>query len=63
MDGAEPIRVNTLQTKLKILGEPMNRGILFLGALIAAFLLFYTMDHLVMSMQGLPLNLDLTPAQ
>ncbi len=41
----------------------MNRGILFLGALLAAFLLFYAMDHLVMGMQGLPLNLDLTPAQ
>ena len=23
---------------------------------------FYGLDHLVMSMQGLPLNLDLTPA-
>ena len=41
----------------------MSRGILFLGALIIASLMFYTMDHLVMGMQGLPLNLDLTPAQ
>jgi len=34
--------------------------------LLATFLvafLFYGMNHLIMSMQGLPLNLDLTPVQ
>jgi len=34
--------------------------------LLAGFLvvcLFYGMNHLIMSMQGLPLNLDLTPVQ
>jgi hypothetical protein len=24
---------------------------------------FYAMDHVIMSMQGLPLNIDMTPAQ
>ncbi len=28
--------------------------------LVSAF--FYGLDHMVMSMQGLPLNVDLTPA-
>ncbi|MFK5891602.1 MAG: hypothetical protein QM504_00095 [Pseudomonadota bacterium] len=28
-----------------------------------AFALFYVMDHAIMSMQGLPLNIDMTPAQ
>lgn len=41
----------------------MKTGIIFVGALFVAFLMFYAMDHLVMGMQGLPLNLDLTPAQ
>ncbi len=30
---------------------------------IAALAFFYFLDHAIMSMQGLPLNLDLTPAQ
>lgn len=41
----------------------MKTGTVFIVALIAALLLFYGMDHLIMGMQGLPLNLDLTPAQ
>ena len=41
----------------------MKTGMIFVGALLVAFLMYYTMDHLVMGMQGLPLNLDLTPAQ
>jgi len=41
----------------------MKTGIAFVVALIAAFFLFYGMDHMIMGMQGLPLNLDLTPAQ
>ena len=36
-------------------------------AIVVAFLLtivlFYFLDHAIMSMQGLPLNTDLTPAQ
>jgi formate/nitrite transporter FocA (FNT family) len=35
----------------------------WLVSLILVLLVFYGIDHLVMSMQGLPLNLDLTPAQ
>ncbi len=41
----------------------MKTGIAFVVALIAALLLFYGMDHAIMGMQGLPLNLDLSPAQ
>lgn len=41
----------------------MKTGIAFVVALFVAFLLFYGMDHLIMGMQGLPLNLDMTPAQ
>jgi len=32
-------------------------------ALIIVVGLFYGLNHLVMSMQGLPLNIDLTPVQ
>lgn len=32
-------------------------------AVIIVVGLFYGLDHLVMSMQGLPLNIDLTPVQ
>jgi|SaaInl8_120m_RNA_FD_contig_123_12208_length_5055_multi_6_in_0_out_2_2 hypothetical protein len=41
----------------------MKTGITFILALGAAFFLFYGMDHAIMGMQGLPLNLDLSPAQ
>ncbi len=30
---------------------------------VIAIALFYVMDHGIMSMQGLPLNIDMTPAQ
>ncbi len=30
---------------------------------LIAFLVFYAVDHAIMSMQGLPLNIDMTPAQ
>jgi len=36
---------------------------IWLGALAISLLGFYLLDHGIMSMQGLPLNLDLTPAQ
>ncbi|MCU7845083.1 MAG: hypothetical protein KZQ93_14735 [Candidatus Thiodiazotropha sp. (ex Monitilora ramsayi)] len=43
-----------------------NNTLLLLGSIIVSFVatlgFFYGLDHLVMSMQGLPLNLDLTPA-
>ncbi len=38
----------------------------FLNWIVAAIIvlgLFYALNHGVMSMQGLPLNIDLTPAQ
>ena len=37
--------------------------IIWVGALAISLLGFYLLDHGIMSMQGLPLNLDLTPAQ
>jgi len=37
--------------------------IIWTGALAISLLGFYLLDHGIMSMQGLPLNLDLTPAQ
>jgi len=30
---------------------------------VIAIAVFYTMDHAIMSMQGLPLNINMTPAQ
>ncbi len=35
----------------------------WLAALLISLLLFYVLDHLVMSMQGLPLAWDLTVAK
>ena len=42
----------------------LNNG--FVGIIVALLIslaLFYFLDHAIMSMQGLPLNADLTPAQ
>lgn len=36
---------------------------IWLVAFAAVLVFFYGLDHLVMNMQGLPLNLDLTPSQ
>jgi len=40
-----------------------NRLFSLVVAFIVAIVLFYLLDHGIMSMQGLPLNADLTPAQ
>jgi len=40
-----------------------NRWIVWAGALLITLLFFYGLDHFIMSVQGLPLNLDLSPAQ
>jgi len=40
-----------------------NPVIAIISAFIIALILFYLLDHGIMSMQGLPLNADLTPAQ
>jgi len=37
--------------------------LIWLAAVVTVVALFYGMDHLVMNLQGLPLNLDLSPAQ
>lgn len=37
--------------------------IIWIGAFALALLVFYGVDHFIMSSQGLPLNLDMTPAQ
>ncbi|MEH6626639.1 MAG: hypothetical protein V7739_09345 [Motiliproteus sp.] len=44
----------------------MNSGntvVIWLLSFVAVGLFFYGLDHLVMSSQGLPLNLNLTPVQ
>lgn len=43
--------------------NPDNTLLHWLLAAIIVICLFYGMNHLIMSAQGLPLNLDLTPAQ
>lgn len=40
-----------------------NPFIAVIGAFIVVLIFFYFLNHGVMSMQGLPLNADLTPAQ
>ena len=37
--------------------------VVFLLTFIAVLTAFYGLNHLVMELQGLPLNLDLTPVQ
>jgi len=36
---------------------------IWLGVFAIVLLYFYGLDHFIMSMQGLPLNMNLTPAQ
>ncbi len=40
-----------------------NPVVVWLGAIAVTVLFFYGLDHIIMSMQGLPLNMNLTPAQ
>ena len=40
-----------------------NPVVAWVGAFLLTLLVFYGMDHFIMLIQGLPLNLDLTPAQ
>jgi len=40
-----------------------NPVLVWAGALLATLLFFYGLDHVIMAVQGLPLQLDLTPAQ
>jgi len=35
----------------------------WLLSFLIAFLVFYSMNHIIMSLQNLPLNVDMTPAQ
>ena len=42
----------------------MNKSLThWLLAMVIVIGLFYGLNHIVMSMQGLPLNIDLTPVQ
>ena len=43
-----------------ILNNPI---IIWVGAFLLALFYFYGLDLFIMSVQGLPLNLDLTPAR
>ncbi len=40
-----------------------NPVVAWLGAIVVTLVFFYGLDQLIMSMQGLPLNLNLTPVQ
>jgi len=40
-----------------------NPAVIWVAAFSLTLLAFYGIDHFIMSIQGLPLNLDLTPAQ
>ena len=44
-------------------GLMANKVLVTVVAFVVVFGLFYGLDHLIMGMQGLPLNADLTPAQ
>jgi len=44
-------------------GLMANKVLVTVVAFAVVLGLFYGLDHLIMSMQGLPLNADLTPAQ
>jgi hypothetical protein len=46
--------------------SPVNRDnplLTWVAAFLIALVFFYALDHIIMSMQGLPLKLNLTPAQ
>jgi len=36
---------------------------IWLAAFAVVLVFFYGLDHLIMNVQGLPLNIDLTPSQ
>ncbi|MBT3012228.1 MAG: hypothetical protein KUF77_06480 [Candidatus Thiodiazotropha sp. (ex Lucina aurantia)] len=40
----------------------LNMLVSVIISFVAVLAFFYGLDHLIMSMQGLPLNLDLSPA-
>ncbi len=40
-----------------------NRVLVWIAALLVSLLLFYALDHVIMSMQGLPLDWYLTTAK
>jgi len=45
---------------MRLLNNPI---VAIIVAFTLALILFYLLDHGIMSMQGLPLNYDLTPTQ
>jgi len=49
--------------RARTVGRRSNRVWTWLIAISITLLAFYVMDQLVMSMQGLPLDWDLSPAQ
>ncbi len=40
-----------------------NPIVVWAGAILLVLVFFYGLDYFIMSVQGLPLNLDLSPAQ
>jgi len=57
---AERSRSTNRKFKMRFLNNPL---IAVISAFVIALILFYLLNHGIMSMQGLPLNADLTPAQ
>ncbi len=47
----------------EVSGLMANKVLVTVVAFIVVFGLFYGLNHLIMGMQGLPLNMDLTPVQ
>lgn len=47
------------------MGGSMNKNpvMTWLGAIVVTLLFFYGLDHFIMAMQGLPLNMNLSPVQ
>lgn len=43
--------------------EKLHKVVLWSATLLVTLVAFYVLNHVVMSMQGLPLNWDLTPLQ
>jgi hypothetical protein len=44
-------------------GQRSASPLLYIAIFLIVVLAFYGLNHLIMGMQGLPLGLDLTPAQ
>ncbi|GMQ95803.1 MAG: hypothetical protein BMS9Abin14_263 [Gammaproteobacteria bacterium] len=58
-DGVARMSSQEIPRERSAAGSPL----MWLAVFALVILAFYAMDHGIMALQGLPLNLDLTPAQ